>query len=180
MLIQYKHDLLSSADHSIPPTYLSSSSTSSALQSLQPHRFDVILLSPPADTPFEELRSLELGRVAASPGFVWLWVGSGAKGDGIGLERGRELIAEWGYRRCEDIVWLKTNNGGSKAAEVSRSCGISRARLTPGRTVGDSVHFHDRALSHGYARDGPSLDRSLVRTLQRRHGLHCLGGRRSR
>jgi hypothetical protein len=130
MLVQHKHDLLSSADHSIPPTYLASSSTSSALQSLQPHRFDVILLSPPADTPFEELRGLELGRVAASPGFVWLWVGSGAKGDGIGLEKGRELIAEWGYRRCEDIVWLKTNKEGSKALGVSSDFGIVRAALT--------------------------------------------------
>jgi hypothetical protein len=66
--------------------------------SLYSYRFDVILLSPPADTPFEELRALELSRMAATPGFVWLWVGSGVRGDGIGLEKGRELLAAWGYR----------------------------------------------------------------------------------
>lgn len=35
-----------------------------------------------------------------------MWVGSGA---GEGLERGREVLAKWGYRRCEDVVWVKTN-----------------------------------------------------------------------
>ncbi|CAG8440212.1 2437_t:CDS:2 [Dentiscutata heterogama] len=26
-----------------------------------------------------------------------------------GLDRGRQLLLKWGYRRCEDIVWIKTN-----------------------------------------------------------------------
>jgi N6-adenosine-specific RNA methylase IME4 len=25
------------------------------------------------------------------------------------LDRGRQLLLKWGYRRCEDIVWIKTN-----------------------------------------------------------------------
>ena len=32
-----------------------------------------------------------------------MWVGSGEY-----LEMGRELLKHWGFRRCEDIVWLKT------------------------------------------------------------------------
>ncbi|ORY76516.1 MT-A70-domain-containing protein [Leucosporidium creatinivorum] len=122
-LLTQKHALTSSPTHSIPPTYLTTGSTSltQVLPSLYSHRFDVILLSPPADTPFEELRALELSRVAATPGFVWLWVGSGVRGDGIGLERGRELLAAWGYRRSEDIVWLKTNKSAPENDLVPES-----------------------------------------------------------
>lgn len=58
----------------------------------------MILISPPPSVAFEELKALDLSRVAATPGFVWLWVGSGVPGDGVGLEKGRELIASWGYR----------------------------------------------------------------------------------
>lgn len=34
---------------------------------------------------------------------MFLWVGSGGRN---GLEKGREILARWGYRRCEDICWL--------------------------------------------------------------------------
>ncbi|GAA5941467.1 hypothetical protein JCM1841_001059 [Sporobolomyces salmonicolor] len=132
-LLAQKHALTSSPKHSIPPTYLNlpatlssppfdpalstpspPSATSVALGTLAPSRFDCILLTPPPHISFSELRALDLGRTAATPGFVWLWVGSGQKTeagttDGIGLEMGRQLLAAWGYRRCEDIVWLKTN-----------------------------------------------------------------------
>lgn len=26
-----------------------------------------------------------------------------------GLQEGRNMLYKWGYRRCEDIVWLRTN-----------------------------------------------------------------------
>lgn len=32
-----------------------------------------------------------------------MWVGSGEF-----LEKGRDLLKHWGFRRCEDIVWIKT------------------------------------------------------------------------
>ena len=38
--------------------------------------------------------------------FVFLWVGSGAR---YGLERGREVLAKWGFRRSEDICWVATD-----------------------------------------------------------------------
>ncbi|GEM10747.1 methyltransferase like 14, transcription regulator [Rhodotorula toruloides] len=123
-LLTHKHTLTASPQHSIPPTYFnlpsdsSSSSASamfSALASLRPAHFDCLLLTPPPSVTFDELASLEISRLAATPGFIWLWVGSGqaglkgSEGGGVGLEKGRELLTLWGYRRCEDIVWLKTN-----------------------------------------------------------------------
>ncbi|GAA5892708.1 hypothetical protein JCM8208_005890 [Rhodotorula glutinis] len=130
-LLAHKHALTSSTKHSIPPTYLNlaapssgpadapdtpaSSPTSAALATLASSRFDCILLTPPSSVTYDELAALDLPSRASTPSFVWLWVGSGqaglggVDGGGIGLEQGRELLASWGYRRCEDIVWLKTN-----------------------------------------------------------------------
>ncbi|KAJ3031018.1 N6-adenosine-methyltransferase subunit mettl14, partial [Rhizophlyctis rosea] len=42
--------------------------------------------------------------IASTPSFIFIWVG-----DGVGLDKGRDLLAKWGYRRCEDICWIKTN-----------------------------------------------------------------------
>ncbi|GAA5826804.1 hypothetical protein JCM11251_002899 [Rhodosporidiobolus azoricus] len=143
LLLTHKHSLTSSPQFSIPPTYFNLSSLppipsrsplpspppsemQRALSHLAPSRFDSILLTPPPHISFEELAALDLGRAAATPGFVWLWVGSGQTGagagrkgvegeqslnvgGGVGLEKGRELLSLWGYRRGEDIVWLKTN-----------------------------------------------------------------------
>lgn len=164
-LLDHKHALTASPLHSIPPTYLNLSSsssseppsastpeetppspmslalsetltsTSTSTSTPSPTRFDSILLTPPPSTTYEELKSLDLGRVAANPGFVWLWVGSGqpalslgdgtSRGqDGIGLEKGRELLSLWGYRRCEDIVWLKTNKRDPEADLVRESTSL--------------------------------------------------------
>jgi mRNA (2'-O-methyladenosine-N6-)-methyltransferase len=91
-------------NHSLPPTYLHYPQ----LTTLQPTKFDVILLDPPFSSSFtwDSLQELPIPSLAADPSFVFLWVGSGA---GEGLERGREILARWGYRRCEDVVWVKTN-----------------------------------------------------------------------
>lgn len=40
------------------------------------------------------------------------------KGDEDGLERGRECLAKWGFRRAEDIVWVKMNRGGGRKRDV--------------------------------------------------------------
>lgn len=90
--------------HSLPPSYL----FYSELLSLHPSKFDVILLDPPFSSSFtwDHLQELPVPTFAGDPSFVFLWVGSGA---GEGLERGREILAKWGYRRCEDVVWVKTN-----------------------------------------------------------------------
>lgn len=83
--------------------------------------YDVIVLDPPLasyrwDEPslpkapcwsWEDIAALPIPQLAARDSFVFLWVGSGTSD---GLERGREVLAQWGYRRCEDIVWIRTND----------------------------------------------------------------------
>ncbi|PCH43013.1 MT-A70-domain-containing protein [Wolfiporia cocos MD-104 SS10] len=97
------------AAHSLPPTYL----PYSELSSLHPSKFDVILIDPPFSSSFtwDDLQELPIPVLAADPSFVLMWVGSGA---GEGLERGREVMARWGFRRCEDIVWVKTNHTSNR------------------------------------------------------------------
>jgi len=41
--------------------------------------------------------------LADSPSFVLLGCGAGIHG----LQAGRKLLKAWGFRRAEDIVWLK-------------------------------------------------------------------------
>ncbi|KAK9727665.1 N6-adenosine-methyltransferase subunit mettl14 [Basidiobolus ranarum] len=48
--------------------------------------------------------SLRIEEIAANPSFIFIWSGSAE-----GLDLGRRLLSKWGYRRCEDIVWTKTN-----------------------------------------------------------------------
>ncbi|CAG8523198.1 6587_t:CDS:2 [Ambispora gerdemannii] len=81
------------ANRATPPTYLKADLRTFELKSLGT-KFDVILIDP----PLEELD------VAATPSFIFIW-----SGDSDGLDRGRQLLLKWGYRRCEDIVWIKTN-----------------------------------------------------------------------
>ncbi|CDO70412.1 hypothetical protein BN946_scf184999.g53 [Trametes cinnabarina] len=90
--------------HALPPTFL----PFAELSSLHPSKFDVILIDPPFSSSFswDDLQNLPIPALAADPSFVFMWVGSGS---GDGLERGREVMGKWGFRRCEDIVWVKTN-----------------------------------------------------------------------
>ncbi|KAI0060117.1 MT-A70-domain-containing protein [Artomyces pyxidatus] len=96
-------------EYSLPPIYL----PISELSTVQPSKFDVILIDPPFSSSFtwDHLQDMPIPTLAADPSFVFLWVGSGA---GEGLERGREVLAKWGYRRCEDVCWVKTNKTSNR------------------------------------------------------------------
>lgn len=48
--------------------------------------------------------ALEIEEIAAPRSFVFLWCGSSD-----GLDYGRQCLKKWGFRRCEDICWIKTN-----------------------------------------------------------------------
>ncbi|KAG2330258.1 hypothetical protein Bca52824_001438 [Brassica carinata] len=87
-------------------------------------KFDVILVDPPweeyvhrapgvSDTmeywTFEDIINLKIEAIADTPSFVFLWVG-----DGVGLEQGRQCLKKWGFRRCEDICWVKTNKSSAE------------------------------------------------------------------
>lgn len=99
--------------YSLSPSYL----PLSRLHTLYPSKFDVILIDPPFSSSFgwDDLQALPVPSLAADPSFVFMWVGSGA---GEGLERGREVLAKWGYRRCEDVVWVKTNKNSNRGPGV--------------------------------------------------------------
>ncbi|XP_052199079.1 N6-adenosine-methyltransferase non-catalytic subunit MTB isoform X2 [Diospyros lotus] len=86
-------------------------------------KFDVILVDPPWEEyvhrapgvtdhmeywTFEEIMNLKIEAIADTPSFVFLWVG-----DGLGLEQGRQCLKKWGFRRCEDICWVKTNKSNA-------------------------------------------------------------------
>ena len=47
---------------------------------------------------------LILLQITGNPSFVFLWCGSEE-----GLDEGRECLRRWGFRRCEDLCWIKTN-----------------------------------------------------------------------
>ncbi|KAK0140427.1 N6-adenosine-methyltransferase non-catalytic subunit [Merluccius polli] len=81
-------------------------------------KFDVILLEPPLEEYYREsgiphterfwtwddIMKLEIEEISALRSFVFLWCGSGE-----GLDLGRMCLRKWGFRRCEDICWIKTN-----------------------------------------------------------------------
>ncbi|XP_062216791.1 N6-adenosine-methyltransferase non-catalytic subunit MTB-like [Phragmites australis] len=82
-------------------------------------KFDVILVDPPWEEyahrapgitdhieywNAEQIMNLKIEAIADTPSFVFLWVG-----DGVGLEQGRQCLKKWGFRRCEDVCWVKTN-----------------------------------------------------------------------
>ncbi|CAH1763431.1 13988_t:CDS:2 [Entrophospora sp. SA101] len=109
-----------------PPTYLKADLRTFDFKSLGT-KFDVILIDPPLEEycrrspliagnnpdylTYYELANLKIEDAAANPSFIFIW-----SGDSDGLDRGRQLLLKWGYRRCEDIVWIKTN----KKCEGSR------------------------------------------------------------
>jgi len=84
-------------------------------------KFDVILIDPPweeynarvagmyvpdedlATWTLEELKTLKIGEIADAQSFLFLWCGE------THLEHGRELLKKWGFRRIEDVCWVKTN-----------------------------------------------------------------------
>lgn len=100
--------------HSHPPLYipLTSAEPNEVSIEVSPTRFDVILVTP--SESWEETAALPIRTLSADPSFVFLWVG---RGDEEGLEKGRECFAKWGFRRAEDIVWVKTTNGKRRRRE---------------------------------------------------------------
>lgn len=83
------------------------------------NRFDVILIDAPLEEyqrrapdvifdhrpwTFDQIGALRVDLLADIPSFLFMWVGSSD-----GLRHGRAVMQQWGYRRVEDICWVKTN-----------------------------------------------------------------------
>lgn len=130
-LLKLKDELVD--QHSHPPTYLPFNLTKAIPASPHQHsglfdvidlgtKFDVICIDPPLPNSrsaevqrcqwtWDALATLPIRQLSADPSFVFVWVGSG--GDD-GLEKGRELLARWGFRRAEDIIWVETTPDDDK------------------------------------------------------------------
>lgn len=72
---------------------------------------DVIMLDPPWDIhmnlPYGTLKDKEMRTLRVDllqkEGLIFLWV------TGRAMELGRDCLELWGYKRIEEIVWIKTN-----------------------------------------------------------------------
>ncbi|EDL12301.1 RIKEN cDNA G430022H21, isoform CRA_a [Mus musculus] len=83
-LIRLKDELI--AKSNTPPMYLQADIEAFDIRELTP-KFDVILLEPPLEEYYRET-----GITANEK--CWTW---------------DDCLRKWGYRRCEDICWIKTN-----------------------------------------------------------------------
>lgn len=80
---------------------------------------------------------LDIGELAAPRSFLFLWCGSSE-----GLDMGRFCLRKWGFRRCEDICWIRTNinnpshskNLDPKAVFQRTKVGFTTTILLSGRT----------------------------------------------
>ncbi|KAF6768664.1 hypothetical protein AHF37_08972 [Paragonimus kellicotti] len=123
-LIRLKDELIQSK--ATPPMYLRADLKTFDLNELE-SKFDVVLIEPPLEEyhrmtgavfdqhwTWEEIERLEIEQIIAPRAFVWIWCGSGE-----GLDAARKCLRKWGFRRCEDICWIKTNHGqpGHQALE---------------------------------------------------------------
>jgi len=118
------------AERATPPMYINCDLKTFDLTQLGT-KFDVILIDPPWEEyrsrcpsavvqnmnrevwTFEEIMNLRIDLIAHNPSFIFLWCGSMH-----GLQMGRQLLHHWGFRRCEDIVWVKTNK--TKGGDVKK------------------------------------------------------------
>ncbi|XP_073232777.1 N(6)-adenosine-methyltransferase non-catalytic subunit METTL14-like [Porites lutea] len=115
-LIRLKDEII--AERATPPMYLDCDLHLFDLDELE-CKFDVVYIDPPLEeyqrrasgTTFnwkpwtwDEIMKLEVEKVAAQRSFLFLWCGSHE-----GLNEGRKCLRKWGFRRCEDICWIKTN-----------------------------------------------------------------------
>ncbi|KGB76743.1 transcription regulator [Cryptococcus deuterogattii 99/473] len=116
-LMNLKAQLVSSNSH--PPLYVPLSHEplrDSLLSTFSNLRFDVIRINPSLN--WAGIADLPIKQISSDPAVVFLWVG---RGDQEGLERGRECFARWGFRRAEDIVWVKTNKNKNSDESAAAS-----------------------------------------------------------
>nr|CAG4642554.1 EOG090X07CF [Evadne anonyx] len=113
-LIRLKDEIISQT--ASPPMYLKCDLNTFNMKDLG-CKFDVILIEPPLEEyqrslgvtnvdfwSWDQIMEIDIGEVAAPRSFIFLWCGSSD-----GLDLGRICLRRWGFRRCEDICWIKTN-----------------------------------------------------------------------
>ncbi|ELU02054.1 hypothetical protein CAPTEDRAFT_218111 [Capitella teleta] len=121
-------------------------------------KFDVILIEPPLEEyqrylgvsrekfwSWQDIENLQIESIAAQRSFIWIWCGFGE-----GLDAARRCLRKWGFRRCEDICWIKTNiknpghnkNLGPKAIfqRTKEHCLMGIKGTVRRSTDGDFIH----------------------------------------
>eukprot|EP00798_Chlamydomonas_sp_ICE-L_P014419 gene14419-20424_t len=73
-----------------------------------------LTLKDPETWSWQEIMALEIEKIADTPSFVFLWCGNAE-----GLDAGRHCLKKWGFRRSEDICWIKTNKEGKDRKYLS-------------------------------------------------------------
>lgn len=141
------------ARHAQPAMWLKCDLTTFALEpaSFGNVSFDVIYLDPPwrdAQWPPARVAALRVDRVADPRGaFVFLWCGDG---NDHTLERGRECLQAWGFRRVEEIVWLKTNR--QTEIETEKKAQTSAGRVADASSSASSSAFRSASSLETRAR----------------------------
>jgi len=108
-----KKDTITKDSH-CPPTYLHANLRTFNLSELE-CQFDTIIVDAPLEEykttatnadywNWDDIMNLDIETISAQRSFIFLWCGSTA-----GLDYGRQCLQKWGFRRCEDICWIKTN-----------------------------------------------------------------------
>ena len=122
------------AERATPPTYKKVDLRTFDLTTLGT-KFDVVLIDPPWEeyrrrksvatgelddcedvevwTP-QEIMNLRIDAITDTPSFCFLWCGAG-----VGLTWGRAMLRKWGFRRCEDICWIKSNRESGRTTTTS-------------------------------------------------------------
>ncbi|TPP57604.1 N6-adenosine-methyltransferase subunit METTL14 [Fasciola gigantica] len=193
-LIRLKDDLIRS--RATPPMYLRADLKTFDLNDLQ-SKFDVVLIEPPLEEyrrmngavfdqhwTWTEIEQLEIEKIVSPRSFVWIWCGSGE-----GLDAARRCLRKWGFRRCEDICWIKTNRDrpGHEALEpgavfqrTKEHCLMGIHGTVRRSTDGDFIHanididliIEDAPKHGGYAaKDKPTEIFHIIEHF-------CLGRRR--
>jgi len=103
----------------IQPTYLQANLRTFDLNELK-CQFDSIIVDAPLEEykttatnedywNWDDIMRLDIESISAPRSFIFLWCGSTA-----GLDYGRQCLQKWGFRRCEDICWIKTNSNRAR------------------------------------------------------------------
>ena len=132
-LIRLKDELVGRTAH--PPCYLKCDLETFDLKQLN-CKFDTILIEPPLEeysrtygvtqTKFwdwDKIMALDIGEISSGRSFVFLWCGSSD-----GLDLGRLCLQNWGFRRCEDICWIRTNNKNSGTGILDPRAVLTRTK----------------------------------------------------
>lgn len=92
---------------------------SSLREALGYNRFDVILLNVPRHAAIEQMQDLRIDEICSAPSFIFLAIPDSSADN---LDKGRVSLQQWGFRRAEEIIWIKTSSEPTSHLREDRSC----------------------------------------------------------